>query len=118
MFIQLKNGQKAKKSLVKIAKKKFCIQFLNILWDEGYILGYNIEKSHLNIFLRYNQGIPLIKQVQFISKPSKRVYFSLKEIWKIDANIGLLLLSTNKGVLSLNQSKKLKVGGEAFVILK
>ena len=46
------------------------------------------------------------------------INFSLKEIWKIDANIGLLLLSTNKGVLSLNQSKKLKVGGEAFVILK
>ena len=78
MFANIQNGQIVNKSFILQKKTKLCSSFLNILWNEGYILGYNIEKSHLNIFLRYNQGIPLIKQVQFISKPSKRVYFFIK----------------------------------------
>ena len=53
-----------------------------------------------------------------ITQPSLRVYYSIKQIWKFDSSKGIIILSTNKGFMSINTCKKLKIGGEPFIVLK
>jgi small subunit ribosomal protein S8 len=120
MFTNIKNGQLAKKAFVLNTKKNICKSFLNVLWDEGFILGYRICENNLNnlkIFLKYKNGKPAINSIKFVSKPGRRVYYSAKELWKIDSSKTFLILSTNKGVMSITDCKKLNIGGEAFVII-
>ena len=120
MFSILKNGQLVKKSSVFQKKKKICSQLLNVLWDEGYILGYRtskVDSSKFEIFLKYTFDSPGITYIKPVSKPGKRVYLSAKQLWKLDTSIGLVIVSTSKGVLPLEKCKKLNIGGEPFVVV-
>jgi small subunit ribosomal protein S8 len=72
----------------------------------------------LKIFLKYKNGNPAIHSLNSLSTPGLRVYFSVKHIWKIDTTNSLLILSTNKGFMSITECKKLKVGGEPFLLVK
>ena len=112
MFANIKNGQLVKRTFILQQKTKICEQFLKVLWDEGFILGYKTvqtNKSQLKIFLKYKKGNPVINSIQFVSKPSKRVYLSVKQLWKIQSNNNLIVLSTSKGLLSIFKCKKLKI---------
>ena len=114
----IKNGQAVNKSFVKQLKKKNCEMLLNILWDEGYILGYTSISNTIFIFLKYNNdNSPVIKDCKIISKSSLKVFYSAKQLWKLNANQKLIILSTNKGLLSLNSCKKLGIGGEPLLII-
>jgi len=115
MFSNIKNGLSVKKKYIYSLKNNICLGVLNVLWDEGLINGYRIhssKKKNLEIFLKYNKGTPVILLLKAISKPGKRVYINKKNIWKLDNSVGLFILSTNKGVLSLNKCKELNIGGE------
>ena len=117
----IKNGLLVKKPFVKTPYTKIVEMLLNLLWSEGFILGYKILKTNpktLKIFLKYKKGKPVINSIKSVSKPSLRIYYSVKQLWKFDFNQGLLLLSTSKGFLSITECKKLKIGGEPFFILK
>lgn len=121
MLAKIKNGQIVKKSFVIHHKKKICASFLNILWDEGFILGYKISGKRLNkfkIFLKYKNGKPNINSLISITKPSLRKYYSLNQLWKLKSNNSLLIISTNKGLYSLEECKKLRLGGELFLLIK
>jgi small subunit ribosomal protein S8 len=115
MFANIKNGQLAKRSFIFQERKKICEAFLKILWDEGFILGYTVESNKLKIYLKYNSEQPVINSIKLISKPSRRIYYSVKQIWKIDSSKSLIIFSTNKGLKSINDCKKLKIGGEPFI---
>merc|ERR1711862_229777 len=118
MFSNLQNAQMAKKKVIFQKRKKICEAFLNILWDEGFISGYSIEKDDLlKIFLKYQKNFPAIKKIKSISKPGSRIYYSNKQLWKIEESKHFIILSTNKGLKTLNQCKKLKLGGEPLVII-
>lgn len=120
MFANIINGQLAKISCVTQTRKNICESFLNILWDEGYILGYKISKTDstkLKIYLKYYKNEPVIYKLKSISKPSKRVYYSLKNLWKIDSSKTYLIISTNQGLKSIINCKKQKLGGEPLAII-
>ena len=118
MFSNIQNGQTVKKKIIFQKRKKICEAFLNILWDEGFISGYSIEKNDLlKIFLKYQKNFPAIKKIKSISKPGSRIYYSSKQLWKIEESKHFIILSTNKGLKTLNQCKKLKLGGEPLVII-
>lgn len=116
----VKNNQLVNKQIVKYKKKKNCEMLLNILWDEGYILGYKIlpNSNTILIYLKYNNKIPAITNFKIVSKSSIKIYYSIKQLWKINENHGLLILSTDKGLLSINSCKKLGIGGEPILIIK
>ena len=83
MFTSIKNGQLAKRDFIYHTRKKICESFLKILWDEGFILGYTISSENpkeLKIFLKYNKNRPVINSIQFISKPGRRIYYSINQI--------------------------------------
>lgn len=120
MFANLKNGQLAKRNFIYQTRKKICEDFLKIMWNEGFILGYSIDESNLNklkVYLKYNNGKPVISTIKLISKPSKRIYWSIKQIWKINSSKNFIIFSTNKGLKSVTDCKKLKIGGEPFITI-
>jgi small subunit ribosomal protein S8 len=120
MFANIQNGQLVKRTFIVQDKKKICEAFLNILWDEGFISGYKIlenDSNKLKIILKYNNGKPVINSLKFMSKPGRKIYYSLKQLWKIDSTKTFLILSTNRGLKSIVDCKKLKIGGKPFVII-
>ena len=121
MFSAIKNAQKAKKSFILYPQQKNCIFILNILWQEGFILGYQISKNNsriLKIFLKYKKNYPVINAINLLTKPRQRIYYSSKQLWKINSNSSLCILSTNKGIMSIKDCKKMKIGGELIGIIK
>ena len=123
MVSSIKNGQLSKKSYINLKQtnKQMCESVLNVLWDEGFILGYKytnfLSKKNIKVFLKYKKGAPVINSIKVVSKPSLKVFFSLSNLWKFDSNQGVLILSTNKGIMSSTECKKLKLGGQALVIV-
>lgn len=118
MFTLIKNGQMAKKSIVRGSRKNICELSLKLLWDEGYISGYKVFNKKIEIYLKYTKnGMPAINSLKFISKPGCRVYYSAKQIWKLDSSKTFIIFSTNIGLKSINECKKNQVGGEPLVII-
>jgi ribosomal protein S8 len=119
MFANIKNGQLAKRSFIYQKKNKFCESFLDILLDEGFIIGYKSAKEHegyIKIFLKYfDNGKPSINNITLISKPGRRISYSIKQIWKIDSTKTFIIFSTNKGLKTISDCKKLRLGGEPFI---
>jgi small subunit ribosomal protein S8 len=119
MFSSIKNGQLAKRSFILHRNKKICEKFLKILWNEGFILGYKNyhHKNYIKIFLKYKNGKPTINSLKLITKPGNRIYYSIKQIWKINSNNTFIIFSTNKGLKTIIECKKLKIGGEPYIII-
>jgi len=94
---------------------------LKILWDEGFILGYKIDgENHdqLKIFLKYNDEEPVISSMKLITKPGRRIYYSIKQIWKLDSNKTFIIFSTHKGLKTIVDCKRLRIGGEPFILIE
>ena len=120
MFDNIKKGQLARRNFIINKRKKICELFLQILWNEGFILGYKTDANDYNkiiIFLKYNNKKPVINSIKLISKPSRRLYYSIKQIWKIDSSKSFIIFSTNKGLKSISECKKLRIGGEPYLII-
>jgi len=121
MLTNIKNGQMAKKNAIVEPKKNICESFLKILWDEGFISGYRTsiqDKSKLEIFLKYTKtGIPAINSLKFLSTPGKRVYYSARQIWKLDSCKTFIIFSTDQGLQSIIECKKKRLGGEPLIII-
>lgn len=120
MFALMKNGQLARRASVCQRKKEICETFLKILWKEGFIIGYSIKKkepSFIKIFLKYNSSNPAINNIKLITRPGRRIYFSAKQIWKIDTTKNCVIFSTHRGLKTINDCKRLKIGGEPFIFI-
>ena len=120
MFANIKNGQLAKRAFVHQKRKRLCEAFLRILWTEGFILGYKTssdDPDSIKIFLKYVNGKPAINTIKLISKPGRRINYSIKQIWKIDSNEVFIIFSTSKGLKTIKDCKKLNIGGEAFILI-
>jgi small subunit ribosomal protein S8 len=121
MLTRIRNGQQARKLSILQPKFKNCVKLLNILEEEGYILGYKISKVYpkmFEVFLKYKSEKPVINKIIIISKPSKRIYISIKEVWKLSPGFGLAILFTKRGVLPHRKACRFNVGGEIFCVLK
>jgi small subunit ribosomal protein S8 len=117
MFANIKNGQLAKRDFIFQTRKKNCELFLRILNTEGFILGYKIKLNKIKIFLKYKNQRPTINSIKIISKPGRRVCYSIKQIWKINSNKYFIIFSTNQGLKSIIDCKKLKIGGEPVIMI-
>ena len=83
MFASIQNGQLAKRNFIYHPRKKICEAFLKMLWNEGFIIGYTISSKNpkkLKIFLKYTNNRPTINSIKLISKPGRRIYYSINQI--------------------------------------
>ena len=122
LFANIKNGQMAKKPVILEPRKNTYESFLKMLWNEGFISGYRISlqnEKKLEIFLKYTkEGKPIITSFKCLSRPGQRLYYSARQIWKLDSSKIFIIFSTNAGLKTINQCKKNKMGGEPLVIIK
>ena len=117
MLTRIRNAQRRNKTRVSTPASKLRGRVLDVLQEEGYIRGYaqvDYEggKSEYDIELKYFDGEPVIKNLQRVSKPGRRVYSSVRNLPTIANGLGLAILSTPKGVMSDSKARAENVGGE------
>ncbi len=110
----------AKKESVISRSSKLKESLLLILKEEGYVLNYSKMKNEegfnvLNINLRYSSGIPAVSEIKVISKPGRKVYSDKKSIPVIKNGLGIVILSTHKGLMSDYEAKSNGLGGELLL---
>lgn len=111
----LKTANQAKKESVATSYSKIKEAIADVLVKEGYIKSVSAKKKEagvLEIELNYVNGTPKIKEVQRISKSSRRVYIGFNEIHPARGGHGKAIISTPKGILTDREAVKAKVGGE------
>ena len=120
MLTRIRNANTAKHDTVDVPASKMKIAIANILLDEGYIAKYDlVEDGHfqtIHITLKYgvDKNEKVISGLKRISKPGVRVYASTENIPKVLGGLGTAILSTNKGVVTDKEARKLGVGGEVL----
>ncbi|PPR77596.1 MAG: 30S ribosomal protein S8 [Alphaproteobacteria bacterium MarineAlpha2_Bin1] len=117
MLTRIRNGQMARLLEVTSPASKLRANVLNVLKDEGYIrdfeqLEVEVGKPELKIQLKYYDGKPVIKNIERVSCPGRRVYSGIKELPNVSSGLGIVILSTPQGVISDSRARELKVGGE------
>ena len=117
LFSRIRNAQMRNKSVVSSPISKLRESILEVLKKEGYIRGYSITKhssgrEELDIELKYDERGPVISNITRISKPGRRVYSGAERIPFIHNGLGISIISTPKGVMSDNEARQQKVGGE------
>ncbi len=114
----LKNASLAGKPTVALPYSKMKNAIAECLKKEGYIkqTSKKVKKTFpiLEVELVYKDKKPKITEVERISKQSRRVYFTMKDIHSVRNGSGLLVLSTPKGILSGKEARREQVGGEAL----
>ena len=117
MLTRIRNAQMRLLNNVKIPNSKFREKILDVLKQEGYIADYKLlsdsnNKGNLSVDLKYNNGLPVIKEIKRVSKPGRRIYVRATSIPKIQNGLGLAIVSTSIGIMSDNDARNKNVGGE------
>jgi len=118
MIIMMKNAGLAGKTTVQFQYSKMKNAIAECLKKEGYISDFSKKTKKgfpvLEVSLIYKDKKPKISEAIRISKQSRRVYFGMNDIHTVRNGMGLLVLSTPKGILSGKEARKEQVGGEAL----
>ena len=119
MLTRIRNGQNARKSVVSSPASRFRSNVLEVLKREGYIRNYlsvDIRPGlkELQIELKYHEGQPVISEIKRVSRPGRRVYYGIRDLPRVYNGLGIDILSTPRGVLSDNEARTAKVGGEVL----
>ena len=116
MLARIKNSQLRNHKKVEMPSSNFKMKIADVLKNEGYINGFNVDKNDnkqvLIIDLKYNSGSPVISVIERVSKPGRRVFSSAQSLPKINNGLGIAIISTTKGVMTDIDARKQKVGGE------
>lgn len=120
MLARIKNALLIRKDFILTPSSKFKKAIADVMKREGFIKDYEViddgKSGILRIELKYygKEKLSVIRGLQRVSKPGKRVYVSYKDIKKVFAGTGIAIISTPKGVLSDSEARKFKVGGEVI----
>ena len=120
MLTRIRNANTAKHDTVDVPASKMKIAIADILVDEGYITKYDLVEDGnfktMRITLKYgaDKNEKVISGLKRISKPGLRVYANTEDIPKVLGGLGTAIISTNKGVVTDKEARKLGVGGEVL----
>ncbi len=118
MLTRIRNACMAKHEKVDVPASKMKIGIAKILKEKGYIQNYKLIKDGkqgiLRITLRYHDGKPVILGLERISKPGRRQYRPADELPKIRNGFGMAIISTSKGLMTDEDARKARVGGEVI----
>ena len=117
MITRIRNAQSRTKAKVSTPGSKLRQSVLEVLKSEGYIRDYStLERSdgrtEFEIELKYFDGTPVIREIERVSKPGRRVYASVKALPRVNNGLGVAILSTPKGVMADHDARDANVGGE------
>ena len=116
LLSRIRNAQMRNKSKVNCPNSRLRESGLEVLKAEGYIRGYavveRVGRSEIEIELKYFEGEPVIRELERISKPGRRVYTSVRNLPRINNGLGVAFVSTPKGVMADHDARDANVGGE------
>ncbi len=123
MLTRIRNANTAKHDTVDVPASKIKTEIARILLDEGYIKAYEIVEDGvvktIKITLKYgaDKNQKVISGLKRISKPGLRVYAGKDELPRVLGGLGIAILSTNQGVITDKEARKLQVGGEVLAFV-
>ena len=123
MLTRIRNANTANHDTVDVPSSKMKLAIANILVDEGYIAKYDIVEEGgfpvIRITLKYgaDKNERVITGIKRISKPGLRVHAGKEDIPRVLGGLGVAILSTNKGVITDREARKLGVGGEVLAFV-
>jgi small subunit ribosomal protein S8 len=108
-----------RKSKVTTPGSRLRARILDVLASEGYIRGYTTSefgngRTEFEIELKYYEGEPVIRTIQRVSKPGRRVYTAVDAMPRVANGLGITILSTPKGVMADHSARENNVGGEVL----
>ena len=119
LLTRIRNGQEAGKTSITAPASTFRESVLSVLKREGYIRDFSRIQvrsgiDELKIELKYFDGAPVIKEINRVSRPGRRVYSKIKELPRVYNGLGIAILSTPRGVMSDAEAREANVGGEVL----
>jgi len=119
MLTRIRNAQAVNKDQVSIPASSLKSAIASVMQDEGYITSFSIEgdkasNKTLVIKLKYFDNQPVIETLNRISKPSLRHYASKDDMPRVMNGLGIVIVSTPKGVMTGQAAKAQNIGGEVL----
>jgi small subunit ribosomal protein S8 len=118
MFARIRNAQQRNHPYAMVPSSKFKKFVLDAMEREGFIVGYEVVKSddtsydNLKVNLKYVHGNPVINEISRVSKPGRRIYTRFDSLPRVQNGLGVAIISTSFGILTDNEAREKKVGGE------
>jgi len=117
MLTRVRNAARIGRETVNVKASNICAGIAEVLKSEGYILDYDRiddgNQGMLRIHLKYDaSGGSVIDEIKRVSKPGRRIYSGAEELPRVLAGMGISVISTSKGVMSDNNCRRQKIGGE------
>jgi len=123
MLTRIRNANTAKHDTVDVPASKMKLAIAQILLDEGYIKKFDVIEEGafktIHITLKYgaDKNEKIITGLKRISKPGLRIYAGKDELPKVLGGLGIAIISTNQGVITDKEARKLQVGGEVLAFV-
>ena len=123
MLTRIRNANTAKHDTVDVPSSKMKLAIAQILLDEGYIKKFEVVKDGnfdvIKIALKYgaDKNDKIITGIKRISKPGLRVYAGKDELPRVLGGLGIAIISTNQGIVTDKEARKLNVGGEVLAFV-
>lgn len=115
---RIRNGQMAGLSSVKLRYSKLVYAVAKVMVKQGYLKGCALSEENgftcIDVGLSYHDEKPVIKLIKVISKPSRKIYSSIKPLQQSFSGLGIKILSTSRGVMTDFEARKSGVGGEVL----
>ncbi len=120
MLTRIRNAQRAGKPTVGMPSSKLKVSLAQLLQSEGYVEKFDVSsdvKPTLTIALKYFEGKPVIEEIKRVSRPGLRIYKGKDDLNRVKQGLGILIVSTNKGILTDRAARAAGVGGEVIALV-
>jgi len=119
MLTRIRNGQMRRRNVVSTPGSRLRANVLNVLKSEGYIRDFATTdlgngRTEFAIELKYYDGQPVIRSIQRVSKPGRRVYSAVGDLPRVADGLGVTIVSTPQGVMAAHEAPERNVGGEVL----
>lgn len=121
MLTRIRNANQQRHAEVVIPHSRLKVELAEILKNEGYISGYNVEGEgaikSIVVTLKYKGNDRVITGLKRVSKPGLRQYVKVNEIPKVLNGLGIVVLSTSQGLMTDKQARANGIGGEVLAYI-
>jgi small subunit ribosomal protein S8 len=121
MLTRIRNAAGARQRRVDMPVSKLKTEVARVLKESHFIQDYKVldDGRHglLRVYLRYHEDRPVIRHLQRVSKPGRRIYRGARELPRVRSGLGIAIVSTPNGVMSDRQARRQQVGGEVMALV-
>lgn len=118
LITKLNNGHLQKASTIFVLKNSFCLKVLNFCYNHGLILGFLETKKGIFIFLKVKKGVNCFSKIKLLKKRGLKLFFQYRDKYRLgNLKRDVVLLTTSKGLLTIEEAFKLKIGGEFILMI-